>query len=320
MSLADKISLAAVFPGQGSQYIGMGKFLYDNYKIAKDIFDLANDTLRFSLSDLCFNGDLKELTKTYNTQPALLTVSYIMYQVYIKEKNLRPSILLGHSLGEITALVCAGTLSFADGLMIARNRGLYMQECGDKNKGSMLAIITDNFELIKSLCNDIANEKQIVEIANYNSNNQIVVSGQFEALDILKWRLKEKNIRNVILNVPAPFHSSIMKPASDKLCVELKRYNYNSIQMPIISNISGEFYTNSDDIIKNLSMQVFKPVQWVQSIKKACEQGVNLFVEVGPNKVLKNLNKNICKNIKTLALDVMEDLQELNYIQGEFNE
>ena len=174
-----------------------------------------------------------------------------------------------------------------------------------------------NDEIILKTLSEV---KKILEERGYNANNQIVVSGQIEALDILKGRLKEKNIRNVILNVPAPFHSSIMKPASDKLCAELKRYNYNSIQIPVISNISGEFYASSGDIIKNLSMQVFKPVQWVQSIKKACEQGVNLFVEVGPNKVLKNLNKNICKNIKTLALDVMEDLQELNYIQGEFNE
>lgn len=320
MSLADKISFAAIFPGQGSQYIGMGKFLYDNYKIAKDIFDLANDTLKFSLSNLCFNGDLKELTKTYNTQPALLTVSYIMYQVYIKEKNLSPSMLLGHSLGEITALVCASALSFTDGLMIARNRGLYMQECGDQNKGSMLAIITDNFELIKKLCNDISNEKRIVEIANYNANNQIVVSGHLEALNILKERLREEKIRSIMLNVSAPFHSSIMKSASDKLCLELEKYSYNSISIPIISNVSGEFYVSLDDIIKNLSMQVFKPVQWVQSVKKACAQGVRLFVEVGPNKVLKNLNKNICRDIRTLALDVTEDLQELNYIQGEINE
>lgn len=320
MSLANKINFAVMFPGQGSQYVKMGKFLYDNYQSAKDIFNLANDTLNFSLSTLCFSGDIRELTKTYNTQPALLTVSYIMYKIYIKEKNLSPCVLLGHSLGEITALVCANAISFKEGLVIARDRGLYMQECGDKNKGSMIAIIGDNFELIKNLCSDISNEKLIVEIANYNSNNQIVVSGNIEALNILKKRLKENNIKNIMLNVSAPFHSSIMKPASNRLHSKLIKYNYSPMSIPIISNVSALPYLSSDDIVKNLSMQVVKPVQWVQSIKKACDLGVNLFVEVGPKNILKNLNKNICKNIETLSLDFEEDLYKFNCIQGGMNE
>ena len=320
VSLANKCGFAAMFPGQGSQYIGMGKFLYEKYQTARDIFNLANDTLNFSLSDLCFSGDIKELTKTCNAQPALLTVSYAMYQVYIKEKNLKPSILLGHSLGEITALGCAGAISFPDGLMIARSRGTYMQQCGDKNKGSMLAILSDNFELIKKFCDEISNEKLILEVANYNSDRQVVMSGNNEALDILKEKLKKKDIKSIMLNVSAPFHSSVMKPASDNLYKKLIQYNYSAPSVPVISTVSGEPYSDQDDIAKNLSLQVIKPVQWVQSIKNARELGIKLFIEVGPKNVLKNLNKDICKDIKALSLDVSEDLAEFNRIQGVNNE
>ena len=314
MSLADKINFAVMFPGQGSQYVGMGKKLYDNYLTAKEVFSLADDTLNFSLSELCFNGDIKELTKTYNTQPALLTVSYIMYHIYIKERNLNPSVLLGHSLGELTALVCSNAINFEDGLRIARDRGLYMQECGDKNKGSMLAVMSGDYKYIEQLCSDISTSKAIVEISNYNSDSQVVVSGSIEALNTLKEMLKERNIKSIMLNVSAPFHSSIMKTASIKLYSRLNEYNYNPISIPIISNVSGEFYSGSNDIVKNLSMQIIKPVKWIQSIKKSQEQGIDIFVEVGPKSVLKNLNKNICKDLKTLSLDVNEDLYKFRCI------
>lgn len=317
MSLVEKFKFAAIFPGQGSQYVGMGKFLHNNYQAAREIFNMADDVLNFSLSDLCFSGDIKDLTKTFNTQPALLTVSYIMYQIYIKEKNLKPSVLLGHSLGELTALVCANAISFEDGIKIAMARGLYMQECGEKNEGFMLAVLYDDFALIKKYCNEISNKDLILEVSNYNSNNQIVVSGNSKAINLFKEKLKKENIKCVMLNVSAAFHSSIMKPASDKLRKELSQYNFSNISTPVISNVSGEPYTSQNDIVKNLSLQVTRPVQWVQSVNTVCRLGTNLFVEVGPKNILKNLNKNICKDVETLSLDIEADLSKFRRIFGD---
>ncbi len=320
MSLNKKTNFAVIFPGQGSQYSGMGRFLYDNYQTARETFKLADDTLNFSLSDLCFNGNIKDITKTYNTQPALLTISYIMYQIYIKKRDLRPSLLLGHSLGELTALVCSNAIKFTDGIKIARDRGLYMQECGDKSEGSMLAVLSDDFKLIKKFCSEISNEKLILEIANYNSNNQIVLSGNNRALDMIKEKLKKENIKCIRLNVSAAFHSPIMESASSKLRKNLSQYKFSQMSIPVISNISGKPYLSQDDIIKNLSLQVTKPVQWVKSISNALKLGANLFVEVGPKSVLKNLNKNICESIETLSLDIEADLCKFNDVFGDTNE
>lgn len=320
MSLNKKTNFAVIFPGQGSQYSGMGRFLYDNYQTARETFKLADDTLNFSLSDLCFNGNIKDITKTYNTQPALLTISYIMYQIYIKKRDLRPSLLLGHSLGELTALVCSNAIKFTDGIKIARDRGLYMQECGDKSEGSMLAVLSDDFKLIKKFCSEISSEKLILEIANYNSNNQIVLSGNNRALDMIKEKLKKENIKCIRLNVSAAFHSPIMESASSKLRKNLSQYKFSQMSIPVISNISGKPYLSQDDVIKNLSLQVTKPVQWVKSISNALKLGANLFVEVGPKSVLKNLNKNICESIETLSLDIEADLCKFNDVFGDTNE
>lgn len=320
MSLNKKTNFAVIFPGQGSQYSGMGRFLYDNYQTARETFKLADDTLNFSLSDLCFNGNIKDITKTYNTQPALLTISYIMYQIYIKKRDLRPSLLLGHSLGELTALVCSNAIKFTDGIKIARDRGLYMQECGDKSEGSMLAVLSNDFKLIKKFCSEISNEKLILEIANYNSNNQIVLSGNNRALDMIKEKLKKENIKCIRLNVSAAFHSPIMESASSKLRKNLSQYKFSQMSIPVISNISGKPYLSQDDVIKNLSLQVTKPVQWVKSISNALKLGANLFVEVGPKSVLKNLNKNICESIETLSLDIEADLCKFNDVFGDTNE
>lgn len=304
------LRFAVLLPGQGSQYVGMGKLLYEKFPLARELFAEASEVLKFSLSELCFNGDVIELTKTYNTQPALLTISYIMYRLYVKEKKLSPTVMLGHSLGELSALVCSEVISFAEGVALARDRGLYMHECGEKNPGAMLAVITPNFDEISRLCKEISSGGAVLEVANYNSENQVVVSGHAAAVEELKRRLKEKNIRSLPLNVSAPFHSSIMRPAADKLRARLSQISLRAPAVPIISNVSGQLYSSEDDISENLAAQVVRPVRWLQSIRTACELGVNLFVEVGPKSVLKNLNRNICSEVCSLSLDVEEDLRK----------
>ena len=310
MSVTKDLRVAVLLPGQGSQYVGMGKLLYEKFPLAREIFAEASEILKFSLPELCFDGDPIELTKTYNTQPALLTISYIMYRLYVKDKFFSPTVMLGHSLGELSALVCAEAMSFAEGVAFARDRGLYMHECGEKNPGAMLAVITPDFDEISRLCKEISSGGAVLEVANYNSENQVVVSGHAAAVEELKRRLKEKNIRSLPLNVSAPFHSSIMRPAADKLRARLSQISLRAPAVPIISNVSGQLYSSEDDISENLVAQVVRPVRWLQSIRTACELGVNLFVEVGPKSVLKNLNRNICSEVCSLSLDVEEDLRK----------
>ena len=304
------LRFAVLLPGQGSQYVGMGKLLYEKFPLARELFAEVSEVLKFSLSELCFNGDAIELTKTYNTQPALLTISYIMYRLYVKEKKLSPTVMLGHSLGELSALVCSEVISFAEGVALARDRGLYMHECGEKNPGTMLAVITPDFDEISRLCKEISSDGAILEVANYNSENQVVVSGHAAAVEELKRRLQEKNIRNLPLNVSAPFHSSIMRPAAAKLRANLSQLSFQPPAVPIISNVSGQLYSSEKDVPKNLAAQVVSPVRWLHSVKLARELGVNLFVEVGPKSVLKNLNKSICNEVCSLSLDVEEDLRK----------
>ncbi len=304
------LRFAVLLPGQGSQYVGMGKLLYGKFPLARDLFAEASEVLKFSLSKLCFNGDSIELTKTYNTQPALLTLGYIMYRLYVKGKKLSPTVMLGHSLGELSALVCAEAISFAEGVALARDRGLYMHECGEKNPGAMLAVITPDFDKISRLCKELSSDGAILEVANYNSENQVVVSGHAAAVEELKRCLKEKNIRSLPLNVSAPFHSSVMRLAADKLRARLRQISLGPPAVPIISNVSGQLYSSEEDISENLAAQVVRPVRWLQSIRTACELGVNLFVEVGPKSVLKNLNRNICSEVCSLSLDVEEDLRK----------
>lgn len=314
------LRFAVLLPGQGSQYVGMGKLLYEKFPLARELFAEASEVLKFSLSELCFNGDVIELTKTYNAQPALLTISYIMYRLYVKEKKLSPTVMLGHSLGELSALVCSGVISFAEGVALARDRGLYMHECGEKNPGTMLAVITPDFDEISRLCKEISSDGAILEVANYNSENQVVVSGHAAAVEELKRPLKDKNIRSLPLKVSAPFHSSIMRPAADKLRARLSQLSFRRPVVPIISNVSGQLYSREEDISENLAAQVVRPVRWLQSVKLARDLGNNLFVEVGPKSVLKNLNKNICNDVCTLSLDIEEDLRKFEALVGDRDE
>ena len=296
-----------LFPGQGAQYVGMGKKLCEKYEIAKRTFDEADEVLGFSLSNMCFNGDITELTKTQNAQPAILTVSVAMFRVLL-EKNIVPDILVGHSLGEISALTCAGAIPFADAVRLARKRGELMQEAVPHGEGAMAAVMTRDIEMLKNLCDEISSEgKGIVSIANYNSHTQQVISGNVGAVNSAVEKLKVDNIQTKLLNVSGPFHCMIMKPAADKFSEILATYNFGELKYPVLANINALPYAGTSDIKDNLTAQIFNPVRWTDSMTYLKKAMTNYCVEVGPGHVLKNMMKTNVSDIPVYAFDSDED-------------
>ncbi|MPQ34080.1 ACP S-malonyltransferase [Clostridium estertheticum] len=300
-----------VFPGQGSQYIGMGHDLYKKYDVARKTFEEANDVLGFDLKKMCFEGDMNELTETKNTQPALLTTSVAAFRVYMKEYGMPPEFMMGHSIGEFSALTCSEVIKFADALKIVRQRGIFMQEAVVPGVGEMTAISGININLIKEECEKICNDIEKVGIACYNSPNQIVISGNTLAVK----KVGEKFIRmgaNVTpLKVSAPFHSMLMQTASDKFEEELMKYTYSESLWPVVSNLTAEPYMNKAQVIKNLTLQMIHPVRWYESMNYIQDKGAEIVLELGPKTVLKNLVKNNFKGIKAYSFDENEDRKAL---------
>ncbi len=303
--------LCLMFPGQGSQYIGMGKSLYDSYDIAKECFDEASEVLGLQLDKLCFSGDIEELTATENAQPAILTVSYVAYQVLMKEIKCNPSVVAGHSLGEITALTCTGAISFADAIKIAQQRGKLMGEVIGRGEGSMMAVLDMNEFELEEMCRRISSDDIPVSIANYNSPVQMVVSGHRKAVDKLKAELDSMNVRTAVLNVSAPFHTDIMYPAAIKLRKVLGEYSYHEFKWPVISNVTATPYEHREYIVSKLTNQVYQPVQWMKSIQYAINQDIDTFVEIGPKNVLRNLISQIDRQKKAYSFSEIKDLDVL---------
>ena len=284
---------AYIFPGQGSQSVGMGKDLFDNFAASREVFEQADDALGFSLSQMCFSGDEADLQLTANTQPAILTVSVAAYEAARSEGIPVPSVVAGHSLGEYSALVAAGVLDFADAVRTVRSRGTYMQEAVPVGVGAMAAILGLNAAAVEAGCGEAA-QGQVCSPANINSPSQVVLAGHTEAVDRACEILKEKGAKRAIkLNVSAPFHCALMMPAQERLANDLSELQYGELAFPIVHNVDAAQNNDASVVKTKLTDQVSSPVCWLQTIEGMAASGVTRFVEIGPGKVLTGLVRQI---------------------------
>lgn len=299
--------VAFVFPGQASQYPGMGKELAEKYPVARAVFDEADKALGFSISKICFEGTEEDLKLTANTQPAILTVSTAAYRV-LEEKGITPDYVAGHSLGEYSALVAAGSLKFADAVKLVRKRGTYMQEAVPAGQGAMAAIMGVSPAVVIDACKRAA-EGEVCAPANLNSPEQTVISGNAgavkRAVEIAS-QLGAK--RSMVLAVSAPFHSALMMPAQQKLEKDLAAIQFGDLQMPLVTNVDADTIRNGEEARSALVRQVSMPVRWEESMRLLLDEGVNTFVEVGPGRVLTGLMRQIERSVATLNVEDEKNL------------
>lgn len=299
---------ALIFPGQGSQYIGMGKDFYNENTKAREIYEIASEQVGIDLKTLCFDENEK-LNITEYTQIAMLTTEMAMSTV-VKEKGIQIDALGGLSLGEYGAVVESGAMSFKDASYIVRKRGIFMQDEVPVGKGAMAAVIGMDATSIKEIISD---SKGVVEIANYNCPGQIVISGEYESVMEASVVLKDKGARRVIpLNVSGPFHSSLLKGAGDKLKSELDKITLSDINIPYVSNVTGDFVSDKNDIKDLLVRQVSTSVRWQQCFETMVASGINTFIEIGPGKTLSSFAKKINKEVTVVNIEKYEDLLKID--------
>lgn len=301
--------LAYIFPGQASQYSGMGRDLAENFPAARKVFEEADDALGFSISAICFNGTAEELQLTENTQPAILTVSVAALSAMEAEGVPQPSYVAGHSLGEYSALVAAGALNLSDAVRTVRARGRYMQEAAPVGSGAMAAIIGADLHVVMNACGE-AQEGQVCMPANINSPGQIVIAGDAAAVDRAIALLKERGAKRALkLNVSAPFHCALMMPAQERLAEDLSGLTFNDLRVPLVTNVDAAAIVSGEEARDALVRQVSSPVRWQESMEFLIGEGVETFIEVGPGKVLSGLLRQIKREARSLNVEVAESLE-----------
>lgn len=307
---------AFLFPGQGSQSVGMGKVLHDNFTVARTVFEAADKALGFSISKLCFEGPEEELRKTFNTQPAILTVSIAALRV-LEEAGVKADITAGHSLGEYSALVAAGVLDFADAVRLVNKRGKFMQEAVPLGEGAMAAVLGIDRKKVVEICAQIEKEQGAVQAVNFNCPGQIVIAGTTAAVEKAAEALKAAGAkRTIMLPVSAPFHSSLLQPAAERLASELDKVEFHDPVIPVVANVNGQVSTSKDGIKELLVKQAANPVLWEDCVAAVAKFGAMVSVEVGPGKVLTGFTKKVAPEIENLNVEDMESLQKtLDYFK-----
>ena len=304
---------SVIFPGQGSQMVGMGKDIYMKFDIVKTLFEQADDTLNFSISNLILEGPKEELDLTINTQPAIFLISYSIFYIVKNEFNLdlnKAKYFAGHSLGEYSALSCAGYLDFTDTLKILRIRGGAMQNSVPKGQGGMIAVLGSKIDIIEKILAD-NKDRFNAQIANDNSEGQIVLSGKTEDLKKLIQILKDNSIKNIVLPVSAPFHCDLMSNATKIMTKELNKLNFKKGQNKLISNVTANEIKNQDELKNLLIKQIENRVRWRESVIKMMQNNVNHFIEIGPGKVLSGLVKRINRDVQIDTINSQSDIESL---------
>jgi len=310
------MKLAYIFPGQGSQYPGMGKSLVENFPTAQRIFEEADEALHFSISELCFQGSAEDLQLTENTQPAILAVSAAVLGTMESEGFPQPDFVAGHSLGEYSGLLAAQSLSLSDSIRTVRARGRYMQEAVPVGTGAMAAVIGVPLEEIEAACNE-ASQGQVCSPANINSATQVVIAGDTEAVDRASELLKSRGAKRVLkLNVSAPFHCALMAPAQERLAVDLEATGFDDLQVPLVTNVDAAVVGKGGEARAALVRQVSSPVRWLESVELLIKQGVDTFVEVGPGKVLTGLMRQISREVRCFNVEDAASLKSASASLG----